>query len=280
MMGASAALISVMAFFVKGTGAYDGVSAYQTTFFRFLIGGGVVGAALLARRQAPAPCNWLWLAIRGVCGAGAMLIYFHSINRIGLARGTVLLYTNVIWAALLAPFVLGDRAGRRTWAAVGLAFAGVYLIVVPRGGLGGVSGADLLALGAGLVGGVAVVGVKKVRETDDTATVFLSLALCGVLLTVVPTVRGGFGYDARVWPLLLGVGLSGTAAKLLSDFAYRHVQSVEGAIWSMLTPVVNTVAGPLLFSENVSGRDLLGSALVVTACVGVVAWRDRRGATA
>ncbi|MBT3267583.1 DMT family transporter, partial [Candidatus Poribacteria bacterium] len=229
MLGGSAALISVMALLVRATAGLPGVSAYETTFFRFLIGGGLVGFTLLARRRAPAPRNYLWLGIRGLCGAGAMLIYFHSITHIGLAKGTVLLYTNVIWAALLAPLVLGDRIDRRLWASVGLAFAGVYLLLVPDGGLGGVSRGDLLALAAGLVGGIAVVAVKRVRETDDTSTVFLALAMSGVLLTVWPAARGGFGFDARAWPLLAGIGVTGTAAKLLSDSAYRYVR---GEIWS------------------------------------------------
>ncbi len=274
MLGGSAALVSAMALLVRATVGLPGVSAYQTTFFRFLIGGGVVGAALLARRRAPVARNHLWLAIRGICGAGAMLIYFHAITHIGLAKGTVLLYTNVIWAALLAPFVLGDRMDGRLCMSVAVAFAGVYLLLAPVGGLGGVSRDDVMALAAGLVGGIAVVAVRKVRETDDATTVFLVLALSGVLLTAWPAARGGFVPDARAWPLLIGIGLSGTAAKLLSDSAYRHVRGVEGAIWSMLTPVLNSVAGPLIFGEQLSARGIVGSTLVVGACLRVIVPRS------
>ena len=270
MMGTSAVLISVMALLVRATAGLAGVTAYETTFYRFAIGAALVGATLVARRETPRPRNWPWLLIRGACGAGAMLIYFHTITRLGVAKGTILLYTNVIWAALLAPLLLRDRVGARLWTAVGLAFAGVYLVLAPAGGLASVSRDDLLALAAGLVGGVAVVAVKKVRDTDDTSTVFLALAACGIALTAVPAARAGLSFSPRVWVLFVGIGLSGTLAKLLSDSAYRHVRGVEGAIWSMLTPVVNAVAGPVVFGEPVSARGAVGSCLVVAACLWVM----------
>jgi drug/metabolite transporter (DMT)-like permease len=270
MMGASAVLISVMAVLVRATTGLAGVTAYQTTFYRFAIGAVIVAMVLAARRVMPRPRNWRWLLIRGACGSGAMLIYFHSITRLGLAKGTILLYTNVIWAALLAPLLLRERVGGRLWVSVGLAFAGVYLVLAPTGGVGAISRDDALALAAGFVGGVAVVAIKKVRETDDTSTVFLALGGCGIALTAAPAVRAGASFSPQVWALFLGIGASGTLAKLLSDSAYRHVRGVEGAIWSMLTPVVNTVAGPLLFKEAVSARGAAGSCLVVAACVWVM----------
>ena len=199
-----------------------------------------------------------------------MLIYFHSITRLGVAKGTILLYTNVIWAALLAPLLLRDRVGGRLWLAVGGAFAGIYLVLAPDGGLGAVSSDDVLALAAGLVGGVAVIGIKKARETDDTSTVFLALAACGIALTALPAVRAGVSFSPHAWALLIGIGVSGTLAKLLSDWAYRHVEGVEGAIWSMLTPVVTAVVGPVVFGEPASARGAVGSCLVVAACVWVM----------
>jgi|SaaInlStandDraft_6_1057023.scaffolds.fasta_scaffold39381_2 drug/metabolite transporter (DMT)-like permease len=41
----------------------------------------------------------------------------------------------------------------------------------------------------------------------------------------------------------------------------------------MLTPVVNTIAGPVIFGEQLSVRGIVGSALVVGACVVVLAPR-------
>ena len=270
MLGASAVLVSVMAVLVRATAGLTGVTAYQTTFYRFAIGAALVGAALAVRRSMPRPRNWPWLMVRGGCGAAAMLIYFHSITRLGVAKGTILLYTNVIWAALLAPLLLRDRVGGRLWLAVGGAFAGIYLVLAPDGGLGAVSSDDVLALAAGLVGGVAVIGIKKARETDDTSTVFLALAACGIALTALPAVRAGVSFSPHAWALLIGIGVSGTLAKLLSDWAYRHVEGVEGAIWSMLTPVVTAVVGPVVFGEPASARGAVGSCLVVAACVWVM----------
>jgi drug/metabolite transporter (DMT)-like permease len=270
MMGASAVLVSAMALLVRATAGLGAVNAYQTTFYRFAIGAAVVGSFLVARGAMPRARNWRWLLVRGGCGAGAMLIYFHSITSLGVAKATILLYTNVVWAALLAPVLLRDRVGARLWVAVGVSFAGVCLVLAPAGGLATVSRDDALALAAGLMGGVAVVAVKKVRDTDDTSTVFLALAGCGVALTAGPAIRAGLPTGGDIWALLVGIGVTGTLAKLLSDSAYRYVRGIEGAILSMLTPVVNVVAGPMIFGEQVSARGALGSCLVVAACVWVM----------
>lgn len=266
MMASASVFFSVMSVLVRAAKGIPGLTAYHSTLFRFLVGGLVCGGAWWLRRRTVRIVNWRWLIARGVLGGAAVLIYFYAITEIGLAKGTILSFTYPLWAGVLAPFVLKERLRIGVLAALAFAFAGLYLIIAPEGSLAGTSWPDLIALLGGLLAGISVLAIKRLRETDSSPVIFLSQCVFGLMMIAYPALRDPMDFSPSGWALLLGIGLLAAAGQLLMTYAFKHVGGAEGALLGMLTPVGNVVLGVLVFREALTGRMILGGAVVLAAC--------------
>jgi len=210
--------------------------------------------------------NRPWLVSRGLFGAAAASIFFYSITQIGIAKATIFTYTYPIWAGLLAPFLLKERIKIGVWAAVSVAFGGLYLIIVPSEGLGEISWMDLLALSGGLLSGWAVLSIKKLHETDTSRAILFSQCFFGLIIVEAPALPQGYSFTPIVWGTLLAIGLLATIAQLQMTHAYKFIGATEGSLLCMLTPVINVLLGMIFFHEPVTLRALFGCVIVLASC--------------
>ncbi len=266
-MVASSVLFSVMSLLVRVAGEVPGLNAWKTTEFRFLISIIVVVAISKLGGKPLRFVNKRWLVSRGILGAGAVYVFFYTINETGMAKATILNYTYPIWAGLFTPLFLRERVRPGLWGAVVVSFGGLYLVIVPAGGFGLVSWINLLAVCGGVLSGWAVLSIKKLSETDSSRAILFAQAFFGLLLVGVPAQVGGYSkIPLSGWGVLLAVGLVAAIAQLQMTYAYKHVGATEGSLLSMLTPVLNAVMGLLVFHEPVSMRALAGCAIVLAGC--------------
>jgi drug/metabolite transporter (DMT)-like permease len=199
-------------------------------------------------------------------GGAAASIFFYSITQIGIAKATIFTYTYPIWAGLLAPFLLKDRIKIGVWAAVSIAFGGLYLIIVPSEGLGAISWMDLLALSGGLLSGWAILSIKKLHETDTSRAILFSQCFFGLIIVEAPALPQGYSFTPIVWITLLAIGLLATIAQLQMTHAYKFIGATEGSLLCMLTPVINVLLGMMFFQEAVTLRALVGCVIVLSSC--------------
>lgn len=265
-MLSSAGIFSLMSVLVRIAHDAYGINAWQTSEFRFIISIAVVLILSAWLRDPLRFVNIPWLFSRGFFGGAAVCIYFYSITHIGLAKAAILTYSYPLWAGLLAPLLLKDRISLGLSIAVILAFAGVYLIIVPEQGLGSISWLDMLALSGGLFSGWAILSIKKLHETDSSRAILFSQCFFGLLIVGVPAQTSGYLFSGLAWLTLLGVGLCAAIAQLQMTYAYKLIGATEGSLLSMLTPVINVGLGLLLFDEPVTLRILIGCIIVIASC--------------
>jgi drug/metabolite transporter (DMT)-like permease len=270
VMAASSVLFSAMSMLVPWTKA---ASTSVVTAARFItgiliiVGFAVSGITRLTAR------NRLWLIVRGVIGAVSVYLFFRGIVTLGLGKGTILNYTYPIFAALLAPLILRERLHVDVLAAIGVSFVGIYLVLNP-GNILSIGADGLLALLGGALAGVAVVAIKKLRETDSPYMIYLAQCVFGLLVVGYPTATSSFAFSAVTWLTLLGIGLFATAAQLLMTSAYKHVHATEGSLLGFLVPVLNVILGVIVFGETMRPATVAGSILVLASCV-YVAFREK-----
>ena len=270
VMAASSVLFAAMSMLVP---LAKGASTSVVTAARFITGILIItgfAASGITRLTAK---NRLWLIVRGVIGAASVYLFFRAIVTLGLGKGTILNHTYPIFAALLAPLMLRERLHLDVLAAIGVSFVGIYLVLNP-GNILSVGIEDLLALLGGALSGVAVVAIKKLRETDSPYMIYLAQCVFGMLVVAYPTATGSFAFTSITWLTLLGIGLLATAAQLLMTWAYKHVPATEGSLLAFLVPVLNVILGVIVFSETMSPATIAGSALVFVSCV-YVAFREK-----
>ena len=160
---------------------------------RFAVAALLLGAVFARRRRFAGllvPGMWPWLLLMGAFDVGAVLLYFMAIRETGVAVATFFLFVQPVWIALLAPRFLRSATEGAVYAAIGLALAGLAIILVPALSGDGVH-ASALGLLAGLGSGLSYAGftlvVKGLMRRLDSGT--LVLAEC--------TLDGAFPAAAR-----------------------------------------------------------------------------------
>jgi drug/metabolite transporter (DMT)-like permease len=250
------------------------IDPYKTTLFRFVVGLGILGTAALFGRIKLRFVNGPLLLLRGLFGGVAILIFFFSISKLGVGKGTVLVYSFPIFGSIFSSFLLKEKIGALRLIAILTAFAGIYLLAADNGpnhsSLGVLGKYELLAIFGAILGGLALVSVKKLHDTDSSYAIYFSQCVIGLWVVVVPAniLPCSIGFSGGL--LLVAIGIASMAGQLLSTEGYRYVQVATGSLLGMLVPVLNYFVGVIVFNETISWQSIIGSATVLTSCVVVL----------
>jgi drug/metabolite transporter (DMT)-like permease len=256
-----------------------GMSGGQTTLVRFGLGIVLVVALFVARPGTFRPVRKGLLVTRGLFGGFAALLYFLAIARIPAGEATLLNNTFPIFAVLLSLFLLNERPTIHLVVALGLASAGVFLVlgggsVTFRLGTG-----EVLGIASAVTGGAAVTSIRALRATDNAPTIFFAFAVGGFLVSI-PFSVGPWPHAWAPYVATLGVGVVAFLAQLLMTEAYGALSVPEAAIWQQLTPIASYLWA-LTLGEPIGWSTVLGVLLGVAGIVyGVVLGHAPRDASA
>lgn len=246
----------------------------------------VLSVGLLAVRA-----RWSWspatarLTALGLLNPGLS----YMLGMLGLVTVSASLAV-LVWAAepvvivLLGAIWLRERVALGTSAAVGAALGGVLLVVYQAGASGDLRGI-VLTTAAVTACAVYTVGTRRLLLEDSSLVVVLYQQLAAwvlaTLLTAVAAATGlarvGLPPDAATWALAV---VSGAIYYALAFWCFvgglrRVPAAVAGSLLPAI-PVFGLLAG-YLAGDQLSGRQWLGAALVVTAtAVAVVAATPRQ----
>ncbi|MFI5729457.1 DMT family transporter [Kribbella sp. NPDC051587] len=289
-MGALFCLLSAAAFgamAVFGKLSYDeGVSVDALLLVRFGLAGLVLLTIALARgafRGIPRRAVLTSLGM-GVFGYAAQAgLYFSALTRIDASLVALLLYLYPILVMVGAIMLGRERASRRRMWALGMALAGIGLV------LSGASSGRFNLTGALLAISAAVVYTCYILVGDRTTAAVPPLALASLVCVgafgtflIAAVVRGSSGPLVQLsaiqptgWLWLATLSLVSTVAAILLFFAgMARVGPSVASILSILEPVVTVVAAALVFHEHLSAVQGIGGAVVLAAVL-IVQWPTR-----
>lgn len=252
-----------------------GADSFLTSFVRFAVGIAVVGSLALAGRVRLAFVNLRWQLLRGLTGSVAVYTSFLAIEKLGIARGSILSYTYPLFAAVFGALFLKERVRPIGWAALAAAVGGMVLMrwgeLASDGPAAGSSALWYgLVLGGAVVAGFAIVCVRRLTATDSAPSIFMAQSLVGFWVAFVPALNRPAPLGPRLALILLGIGLVAAAAQLLMTWSYGRVEIATGSLLGMLTPVINIAIGVLAFRERFGPVEAAGAAIVLLACIAVM----------
>jgi len=230
---------------------------------------------------------------RGAIGVTALWLWFFSIGKLPLATAMTLNYMAPIWIAAIL-FISGWRRGsiRFEWGlmlAIAVSFIGVALLLRPsiradqwQGGI--------VALISGMLSAFAYLQVRRLGQLGEPEyRVVFYFSMTGVVAgflgnlatSVLPNTQAGA--QASVWhahtgaglALLLGIGISATAAQMAMTRAYRTGKVLLTANFQYAGIVFSSIWGIILWGDLLPWTGWLGIAVILGSGIAATFYNAR-----
>jgi len=272
----SVVFFALMAVLVK---AVPNVSSYQTTFFRFAIGLGII--SLLAQfgvinLRFNDKKNLFW---RGLIGGAAVYLFYLAILKLGVGKGSVYIYSYPIFATLFSMLILKEKVEPIKFVVIFISFAGLVLLSLGGGksAFDSIGIYELIAIAGSITTGLAVVFVKKLHDSDNSYAIFFSQCIIGFWMFLIPSGATQAKGNLTELFLLVLVGVVATIGQLFMTEGYRYVNVATGSLLQSMVPVFNLLSGWLIFQEQLTTIELTGAFIIVLSCFALVIINFRIG---
>ncbi|MFC0409314.1 DMT family transporter [Roseomonas elaeocarpi] len=222
--------------------------------------------------------------MRATTGLLGMSMSFAALNYLPLAEQQVLSYTQPLFITVLAIPFLGEHPGFQRWAAVVVGFAGVIIVALNQGLLGGSgSGAPPWAYGMavaqGLISALSTLQIRQLSATEASTTITLwqAILMTAILFFVLPFVWVTPGWTH--FALLVLLGTMGGLGQVLQTEAFASAQVSALGPYTYCSLIWATAVGWLLFGDAPSLAMMAGAVLIVGAGLAILPGEMRRKAS-
>ncbi len=263
-MLASAFLFSVLDGLIKLLG--PGFRIWDIAFYRFGFGL-VILIGILGWKHNPFKAHNLKLMIiRGISGTTAFLLLVVAIRMIPISTAMVLFFTFPAFAALFSFLLFGEhisisQIGCVLGALLGAAILFDYQLSESLWG-------QAAGLTSGIFAGMTVCFIKKLKETNGAAVIYLYFCLLGALITFPAFISDpklpGSGIE---WLMTAGIVFAALAAQLLMNQGFQYCKSWEGGLILTSEVVFTALLGILFLGEIFNWRFGYGSLLIVGSAI-------------
>ncbi len=202
--------------------------------------------------------------LRGLFLFGATAFNFLAITYLQLAETAAIFNIGPLLVALFAIPLLGEKIGIRRWSAILAGFVGV--LIVTRPGLGGLSWASLLSVGAATCYAFYAITTRKLAATQSPSSLLLISAAVGavVLLPVLPFVWQ-WPQSWLTWMVFLIMGVLGAAGHYLFILAHRLAPAPVLAPFIYSAIIWMVLLGYVIFGDIPTIWTIIGSCVVIGA---------------
>lgn len=239
------------------------LSFFEVAFFRAIIGWMLVWPFLLRvglgalRTRRP-----LGYVGRGLGSGIGLLGIFYSLKHLPLVDATAYGFTRNLFVVVLAAMFLREPIRRDRSLAAVAGFVGVLIMLRPQFGISeGAIGALIGALSAAAV----IIIIKQLMDSEAPVTVMFYFGLATTLITGAPAAWYWIAPTVSELPMLLVMGVLGTAGQTTMIMAYRLTDATVLAPFDYLQLIFASILGYLAFSELPTVWTICGAGLIVAA---------------
>lgn len=277
-MVGSAFFFSVMSLGVKLVG--QRIPTQEVVLVRGVLNAAFTYAMLRAAGVRPWGKRPAVLILRGLFGFLALSCLYYALVHLSLADATVLQYTNPVWTALFAAWLLGERMRRGEWVLVFASLAGVVLIARPGFLFGGSAPRlDLLAVTAALVGSMfsagAYVTVRQLARTEDPLVIVFYFTLVAVAGSLPGTLVAPVWPEPHEWGFLLLVALTAQAGQVLLTRGLQREPAGRATAIGYLQVVFAAAWGAIFFAELPDAWVVAGAGIILGSTLVLVRLHSR-----
>jgi drug/metabolite transporter (DMT)-like permease len=262
MMGA---VVSFVAMAVAGRSLLSGMNTFELMLYRSLVGFAIVCIAIARSRAGFSQVRTEHFALhlkRNAFHYTGQNLWFFAVAAIPLSQLVALEFTNPIWVALLAPFLLDEPLTRTRLLAALLGFAGVVVVAQP--GHAPLEPGHFAALVAAVCFALNTIFTRQIMRFDRVLCVLFWMTLLQGSASLLLALPGGIPLPtAESTPWILVVGVTGLSAHyaLTSALGYAPA-SIVAPMEFVRLPLI-AVVGALVYGEQLRVGVFAGAALIV-----------------
>jgi len=258
----------------------EGLSRPTLLFFRFLIGAAVVWLVLSVRGEATVLDRRTVRSATalGVIYAVLSLAYFWGLSFMTASLTGIVFYTYPLYVFALSVVVLDEQLTRPLLGALGLALAGVVLVVGVDSLAVSVPG--LLLVSASAVG-YAIYNVGGRALVADVSprllTAHVLVATAGAIgLRWLQTGGGLPRTPTQLW-LVAAIGVIGTGVPLVLLYeGLNRVEATHASVLGTAEPVMTVFFGVVVLGESLALRTIVGGVLILSGVTLVQTTQSQR----
>ena len=226
-------------------------------------------------RKAAATTQPALQIFRGLLLASEICVMVFGFVLLGLVEAHAIFTCYPLLIAALSGPILGEQVGWRRWAAIGVGFIGVLIILKP--GFTVFSPAAAIPLLAAFMFALYGLLTRYAARRDSTATSFF---WTGVVGAVALTPLGLWMWEPMAgpdWWWMTALCITGVTGHWLLIKTYEVAEASAVQPFAYLQLVFASTIGLTVFSETLSPNVAIGAGLVVSAGMFTL-WRARRAA--
>lgn len=194
--------------------------------------------------------------------------FFWALSQMKLIDAVAITFAAPILIAALSVPILKETVGLHRWAAIGVGFCGVLIMLRP--GMGVFEWAGVVALGSVLAYSLIMITTRALKSTETTAALLfypqLGMSLIGILFTPFYWVSPSLG-DLGLFAL---AGIFGSVGVLCVTHAFRLAPAATISPFEYTALIWATMLGFLLWGELPDTYTLVGAGIVMSSGLYIV----------
>ena len=208
------------------------------------------------------------LVVRGLLGFGGLTCYYAALAHLPLADATTIQNTTPLVTALLAWWILRERVGWATAAALACGIVGVLLIVRP--GSAGLDPVGLaFAFGGATCSAIAYVTVRQLARTEHTLVIVFYFPLVATPLAIPWAVVDWVTPTPTEWLLLVAIGLATQVAQVFLTMGLAIERAGRATSIGYLQVMFAMIWQTVVFADAPTPWSLVGAGLIIAGTLAV-----------
>jgi drug/metabolite transporter (DMT)-like permease len=242
------------------------MNSTQIAFVRFAGSLLVLLAAGRGRGLRPRAGNLRRVLVRGLLGAGAIVLYYRGIQGAGAGLATLVNCTYPVFTALFATTLMDEKFDARLGVALALNVVGVAIVLGPGAQIdaAAVSG-GISALAAAVLAGGAVATARQLRISESALLITTYFMAMGALLTAPALLLGLPSLSPALLLALAGVVLTSVGGQVLLHQGLGVAPATQGSLAAATSVVTAAALQAVTLGEHLTPHSLFGACFVVAA---------------
>jgi drug/metabolite transporter (DMT)-like permease len=252
------------------------IPAVEIAFFRALVSLGL-SFVILKQLRIPIMGNRpASLLMRGFFGAGALILYFITLQHMPLASAVTIQFLSPIFTTILGLYLVKEKVFTVQWFFFLMAFAGVLLI----------QGFDarvtplylMIGIGSAFFSGLAYNTIRKIKDSEHPMVIVFYFPLVTVPIAGIAMAWDFVWPSGWDWAILFLIGFFTQIAQYYMTRSYQADEISKVASIKYIGIIYALIFGYFIFNEAFTLMAHIGMLVVLAGVVGNVwykHWREK-----